>query len=114
MLVEIRQTGSEQLLDRLDLDDPPSPGRWFLHQNASFFVMQRRHRYRLHSGQYQLSSVVLMVKPQQRPVDARWFQHGWVIGDPTCRFNARSPLMRCAVIPEGPCERCSHWTASNR
>ena len=50
MLVEIRQTGSEQLLDRLDLDDPPSPGRWFLHQNASFFVMQRRHRYRLHSG----------------------------------------------------------------
>ena len=111
MLVEIRQTGSEQLLDRVELDEPPSPGRWFLHDDNSFLVMQRRHRYRLQSGRYQLSSVVLMVKPQSRPDDARWFQHGWVIGDPACRFNARSPLMRCAVIPEGPCERCSHWSA---
>ena len=73
MLVEIRQTGSEQLLDRVELDEPPSPGRWFLHDDDSFLVMQRRHRYRLHSGSYQLSSVVLMVKPQKRPDDARWF-----------------------------------------
>ena len=108
MLVEIRQTGSDQLLDRVELDEPPSPGRWFLHEEDSFLVMQRRHRYRLRSGRYQLSSVVLMVKHQKQPDDARWFEHGWVIGDPACRFNARSPLMRCAVIPEGPCERCIH------
>ena len=57
MLVELRQTGSEQLLDRVELDEPPSPGRWFLHENTSFLVMQCRHRYRLHSGRYQLSSL---------------------------------------------------------
>ena len=65
MLVEIRQSGSEQLLDRVELDAPPSPGRWFVHDDSSFLVMQSRHRYRLHSGHYRLSSVVLMVKTQK-------------------------------------------------
>ncbi|MEN9766936.1 MAG: hypothetical protein RLZZ32_896, partial [Cyanobacteriota bacterium] len=40
--------------------------------------------------------------------DALWWQGRWVIGDPSCRFNARSPLLRCAVLPAGPCERCLH------
>ena len=55
-----------------------------------------------------LASVALLVKPQTRPADATPWRHGWVIGDPNCRFNARSPLLRCAVWPEGPCENCSH------
>jgi len=50
------------------------------------------------------------VKPQRQPADARPWRQGWVIGDPSCRFNARSPLLRCAVLPDGPCERCSHYT----
>lgn len=108
MLVELRQSGSEHVLDRVELEDPPQPGRWFLLGDTSYLVMQRRHRYRLHSGAYQLSSVILMVKAQTQPKDARWFRHGWVIGDPECRFNARSPLIRCAVLPDGPCERCTH------
>jgi hypothetical protein len=29
------------------------------------------------------------------------------IGDITCRFNAHSPYLRCAVNPDGPCEGCS-------
>jgi hypothetical protein len=32
------------------------------------------------------------------------------IGDPTCRYNALSPLLRCAVKPSGPC-RCQHYQA---
>ena len=55
-----------------------------------------------------MASVALMVKPQARPADATPWRHGWVIGDPNCRFNARSPLLRCAVWPQGPCESCSH------
>ncbi len=111
MLVEIRQSGSDLVLDRFEIDEPPHPGRWFLHRDTSYLVMQRRHRYRLQSGSYQLSSVILMVKPQVQPKDAQLFRHGWVIGDPNCRFNARSPLIRCAVLPEGPCERCTHWSS---
>lgn len=31
------------------------------------------------------------------------------IGDPTCRYNAHSPELRCAVNPYGPCEGCPHY-----
>ena len=55
--------------------------------------------------------MALQVKAQRQPADARWWQNQWVIGDPSCRFNARSPLLRCAVLPDGPCERCSHFVA---
>lgn len=34
---------------------------------------------------------------------------GQTIGDGTCRFNARSPLIRCAVNPQGPCQGCPHY-----
>ncbi len=108
MLVEIRHVGSDQLINRVDLEDPPHPGRWLLLKQESFLVMQRRHRYALRNGRYVISSVALIVKPQVRPADATPWRHGWVIGDPNCRFNARSPLLRCAVWPEGPCDSCSH------
>jgi hypothetical protein len=32
---------------------------------------------------------------------------GYMIGDLTCRFNARSSHLRCAVNPFGPCAGCS-------
>ncbi|MGF1479077.1 MAG: DUF6464 family protein [Cyanophyceae cyanobacterium] len=31
------------------------------------------------------------------------------VGDTSCRFNARSPYLRCAVNPDGPCEECIHY-----
>lgn len=34
---------------------------------------------------------------------------GYVTGDITCQFNARSPHLRCAVNPTGPCDQCSHY-----
>ncbi|MBD2462669.1 hypothetical protein H6G89_16640 [Oscillatoria sp. FACHB-1407] len=34
---------------------------------------------------------------------------GYMIGDITCRFNARSSYVRCAVNPIGPCEGCSAY-----
>ena len=112
MAVELRQAGSEQVLHRLMLEDVPQPGRWLEVEGLNYLVLQRRHRYRLRGGRYQLSSVALMVKAQKQPVDSRWWNDRWVIGDPSCHFNARSPLLRCAVLPEGPCERCSHYSLS--
>jgi hypothetical protein len=32
-----------------------------------------------------------------------------VIGNPLCRFNARSPYLRCAINPFGPCLECSSY-----
>ena len=36
---------------------------------------------------------------------------GLVIGDITCKLNARSPFLRCAVNPGGPCEACREYEA---
>jgi hypothetical protein len=36
-------------------------------------------------------------------------QHSEFIGDISCRFNAHSPYLRCAVNPSGPCENCSYY-----
>jgi hypothetical protein len=112
MRIQLRDPQSRVLLEELDLDDgsdAPQPGRWLECGGRSFLVLQRSHRYRLRDGRYELVAVALDVKPQQRPADARSWKGGWVIGDPTCRFNALSPLLRCAVFPEGPCERCGSY-----
>jgi len=34
-----------------------------------------------------------------------------LIGDLSCRFNAYSPHLRCAVNPTGPCEGCRQYEA---
>lgn len=109
MLVELRQSVTQVVIDRLDLNDPPMPGQWFIHDQDSYLILQRRHRYKLLFGRYELSSIVLLVKSQRQPADAQFVGHGWVIGDSNCRFNALSPLLRCAVMPDGPCDRCVHW-----
>jgi hypothetical protein len=31
------------------------------------------------------------------------------MGNTTCRFNAHSAYLRCAVNPSGPCEGCLHY-----
>lgn len=111
MEVQLRQAGSGELLHNVSvdsLDQVPQPGRWFVIEAGSYLVMQRSHRYQLRHGRYELSAITLLVKAEVRPTDARWWNGGWVIGDPSCRYNARSPLLRCAVLPDGPCDRCWH------
>lgn len=110
--LELRQIDDDRLITRLSADqlgEIPQPGRWLSLAEGSFLVLQRRHRYQLRNGRYELSSVALQVRPQRQPSDALWWNGRWVIGDPHCRFNARSPLLRCAVLPEGPCDRCVHF-----
>ena len=111
MLVELRDAASGILVNRIQLDEPPHPGSWLELDGSSYLIMQRQHRYSLKGGTYQLSSIALVVKPQSRPLDAIAWRHGWVIGDPACRFNALSPLLRCVVWPDGPCDQCSHFEA---
>ena len=113
MKVEIRQIDNDRLLEQIEVEalaDIPQPGRWLVLGDRSFLVLQRHHRYQLRGGRYELSAIALQVKVEKQPADARWWQGRWVIGDPSCRFNARSPLLRCAVLPEGPCERCAHFS----
>jgi hypothetical protein len=34
----------------------------------------------------------------------------YFIGDLSCKYNAHSPYIRCAVNPDGPCEQCNSYT----
>ncbi len=113
--IELRRIDDDRLITTLevaDLGEVPHPGRWLTLEERSYLVLQRRHRYRLCNGRYELASIALQVKAQRQPADARYWNGRWVIGDPSCRFNARSPLLRCAVLPEGPCARCAHYAAA--
>ena len=100
MLVELRQAGSEALLDRMTARMPPPVAGC---KQRSKLVLQRRH-YTLRNGRYEIASVALIVKPQVRPADAQRWR---MVADPECRFNARSPLLRCAVWPADP-DTCAH------
>jgi hypothetical protein len=33
----------------------------------------------------------------------------YFIGDISCKNNAHSPYLRCAINPSGPCDRCLHY-----
>ncbi|MFQ4161699.1 MULTISPECIES: DUF6464 family protein [Nostocales] len=37
---------------------------------------------------------------------------GYLIGDISCCYNARSGYIRCAVNPEGPCEGCRYYQSN--
>ncbi|MEO0349468.1 MAG: DUF6464 family protein [Cyanobacteria bacterium P01_A01_bin.15] len=56
----------------------------------------------MESGQYSAISPWRLRDPDEHYIDGI----GLVIGDITCQLNARSPHIRCAVNPTGPCEGC--------
>jgi Family of unknown function (DUF6464) len=35
------------------------------------------------------------------------------IGNPNCRYNARSPYLRCALNPDGPCAACPDYAKAS-
>ena len=46
----------------------------------------------------------------QRSADHRYVEGvGYMIGDLSCQFNARSSYLRCAVNPMGDCKTCSQY-----
>lgn len=110
IVAEIVSMKTQDCLGHLSLDDGenPQPGYSVELNGKTYTVLERRHRYRYRGGRYQLHRVVLGVNAvADVPADQTWFEGRRVVGDATCRFNARSPLLRCAIRPEGPCQGCA-------
>lgn len=95
-------------LGHLFLDWHPQPGAYLEFEGQTYVVLERRHRYLLKSGRYQLHKIALYVQEFDAPSDVSLLDGRWVIGDITCLYNARSELLRCAINPSGPCDRCIH------
>ncbi len=98
-------------LGKIQLDWTPQPGAYLDLEGATYAVLERRHRYQLHSGKYRLQTIALYVQERDRPTEQSLVDGRWVIGDASCRFNARSELLRCGVEPTGPCDGCRHYEA---
>ena len=97
---------SKKSIGLFDLDENPQPGTHVTVMGCTYLVLERRHRYQLRMSRYELSQVFLSVKLIEQPEERTWHEGRWVIGDIRCEFNARSSVIRCAVNPHGPCDRC--------
>ncbi len=83
---------------------PPVLSIWMMHRS------KERTQARLRAAMQ--APVVRVIPRSQLPPDRYYLEGvGYLIGDISCRFNARSPYIRCAVNPEGPCEECRHYEA---
>lgn len=74
-------------------------------------VYSRRHfQHNLHlaadfAAQERFRRATRPRNPDEHYVDGM----GLVIGDITCQLNARSPYIRCATNPFGPCDGCQDY-----
>ena len=85
----------------------------FLPSLFSLWVIHKTHlRSRLRIRQVAINFPAMQERQNVRPVESdRYYLEGvgYLIGDISCKFNARSGYMRCAVNPEGPCNGCCHY-----
>ena len=71
---------------------------------------RRRFQQNLHLATYAANHERLRRRIRPRHPDEHYVEGmGLVIGDITCQLNARSPFIRCAANPVGPCEGCRDY-----
>ncbi len=110
---EVILTHPQRFLGQIELDWTTQPGSYFDFDGQTYTVLERRHRYQLKSGRYRLHQMAVYVQTSERPTEQTLINGHWVIGDATCKFNAQSALVRCAVNPTGPCAGCRHFQATS-
>ena len=85
----------------------------FLPSLISLWVIRKTHlRSRLRLRQATMNFPAVQGRQNLTPIESdRYYLEGvgYLIGDISCKFNARSGYMRCAVNPEGPCNGCRHY-----
>lgn len=109
---EVILSNSRQSLGHIYLDWVPYPGNYLNLHGQTYAVLERRHHYQLYFGRYCLNKMTVYVQLTQPPSELNLISHRWIVGDTSCRFNAHSELIRCAVNPTGPCRDCSFYEAT--
>ena len=106
---EVILSHSCSTLGHLHLDWSPQPGVCLEVEGQTYMILERRHRYQLQAGRYQLHKIALYVQTCETPLETSGNNGQGAIGDRTCRYNAHSVLLRCAVNPSGPCDGCTDY-----
>lgn len=79
-------------------------------EGQTWAILERSHHYHLKGGVYLLHRVSLFVRPVAIDLKDRVLVgNRYFIGDPTCRYNAQSELLRCVPNPTGPCTDCGFY-----
>lgn len=82
---------------------PPILSLWMLHRAQANYQQTNR----------QLNIPLISPTPSLKalpPADITCIEgYGYVIGKVSCKYNARSLYIRCAVNPSGSCQDCRHY-----
>jgi len=82
---------------------PPVLSIWVMHRAKEQAQIRLRNSI-------QASTMARVMPSNPLPPDQYYLEGvGYLIGDITCRFNARSAYIRCAVNPSGPCDNCCDY-----
>ncbi|MCS6815368.1 MAG: DUF6464 family protein [Cyanobacteria bacterium] len=108
-LTEVILSHPQTVLGNVHLEGMPQPGAHINLQGKTYLVLERHHRYQYKAGRYRLSRIRLYVQLVQDVAEKSLVNGRWVLGDITCRYNARSELVRCAVNPSGSCSQCRFY-----
>jgi hypothetical protein len=111
LLTELILTETRRSLGKIQLDWMPQPGNYLDVEGKTYAVLERHHHYQYKIGGYCLQKISLHVKTAQRPTERSLMDGRWIVGDASCRFNAQSEILRCAVNPDGPCATCRLYEA---
>jgi hypothetical protein len=111
-LTEVILSHSQTTLGYLELPPTQQTGTHLEFEGQPYLILERKHQYQLRSGRYQLSKIMLSVQRLDSSIDRRFVDGQWMIGDISCRYNARSEFLRCAINPTGSCDRCTHYQRS--
>ncbi|MDF5731953.1 MAG: DUF6464 family protein [Rhizonema sp. PD38] len=109
---EVILTHPRQTLGSVQLDWTPQPGNYLDLEGKTYAVLERRHRYQLKAGRYRLYKIALYVQSAIPPSEKSFVEGRWIIGDASCRYNAHSEMIRCAVNPDGPCKTCRFYKSA--
>jgi Family of unknown function (DUF6464) len=83
---------------------PPLVSVWVMRQAQT----RAREQLRLAMDR---ASFMPLIAPVLTPQTQYMPDVGDLVGDISCKFNARSGYLRCAINPAGPCEGCRHYQA---
>jgi hypothetical protein len=85
---------------------PPILSLWMLHRSQVTYMRMNSQT------QTNMAAVATRLKALP-PADMTCIDgYGYVIGKISCKYNARSPYIRCTVNPSGPCQDCRHYENS--
>ena len=85
----------------------------FLPSLFSLWIIRKTHlrtRLRMRQAAMNMSGMRVRQNPSQVEGERYYLEGvGYLVGDISCKFNARSGYIRCAVNPNGPCQGCRHY-----